>query len=240
MSEPAGFWRRSFAALIDLAISVLVLSCLAPVLFAATDGRWQYVPDVNLSTCQSLNSLPEGLTFSPGFAPNYASLCEFYFAGWPAARILTVGQQTVGDNLTTNVSYTLAVDAEGTIIGMARKSPSIELFVVLRLLCDVLARTPGRRICGIAVVDRATGERARRSRLLGRYLLFALPLAPAFLAAIVVQQAVASATWSGLTIATLVASLSIIAGLWVWTIVSIVRRRPAYYDRFAGTSVDRR
>ncbi|MBB3999450.1 RDD family protein [Aureimonas pseudogalii] len=239
-TELAGFRRRVAAFLIDWAICALLLACYAVLLFAATNGRSQFIPDLVPRGCQEVDPVPSGLTF-PGFNPNQARFCRQTIFGWPAAQILTLTESTVDGYVTINRNVRLAIDADRmTEGGDVNRTPTEALLVLFRLVLDTFARSPGRRICGIAVVDGATGRRASFSRLWRRYLLYSIPIGIGYLDLIPGAPDVWSSDGSRFSIGVGLLPILAIFALLFWNVVSINARRPAYYDRPVGTSVERR
>lgn len=239
-SEPAGFRRRALALLIDWAICAGFVAVCAVALFAATNGRWQFIPDAVPRWCQGIDPVPSGLPLPPGFAPNQAKLCDYTLLGWSAARTLTLTESTAEGYVTNNRSLVWTVDADGMAWGGdILGGPVEELLVLFRLLCDRLARSPGRRVCGIAVVEDLMGRRAPFSRLWRRYLLFSIPIGIGYLAWIPGLLEPPSLNVSGFHLGIALLAMLLSLALLFWSVVSINARRPTYYDRPVGTSVSR-
>lgn len=239
-SEPAGFRRRAIAFLIDWAICALILACCAAVLFATTNGRSQFIPDSLPFRCREIAPVPSELTLPPGFAPNQAKVCLYFVLGWPAANVLTLTESTVEGYVTTNRTVMLTIDADGMAWGgPVNSGPTEALVIVFRLLLDAYARSPGRRICGIAVVEGRTGRKASFSRLWRRYLLFSLPVGMSSLVWIPGSPQVSPFGGTGFSLGLGLVPTLISLALLVWAVVSINARRPAFYDRPVGTSVER-
>ncbi|ALN73096.1 RDD family protein [Aureimonas sp. AU20] len=238
---PAGFWRRAIALVIDWAICSLILACVAVLLFAATGGRLQFIPNPVPAWCQDVDPIPSELRLPADFVPNVAKSCIYTLFGLPAAHVLTLTQRTVEGNFTTNVNMKLTVDADGMAWGGGvKKGPTEELLILFRLLFDTFGRSPGRRVCGIAIVERGSGRRAPFSSLWKRYLLFSIPIGLGYLYVMSGSQPVLFSNLSASFIGFGLVPLGIFVALSVWNVVWIVRRQPAYYDRPVGTSVERR
>jgi hypothetical protein len=239
-SEPAGFRRRAMAFLIDWVICALLMAGCAVLLFAATNGRSQFVADLVPLSCQKVDPVSTGLTV-PDFNPNQARFCRQTIFGWPAAQILTLTESTVDGSVTSNRNAVWTIDTDKMAWGGdIDRSPTETLLVLFRLVLDTFARSPGRRICGIALVDRATGRRASFSRLWRRYLLFSIPIGIGYLYRIPGVPDIGPSGWSGFAIGIGLVPALVVVALLFWNVVSINARRPAYYDRPVGTSVERR
>lgn len=247
--ERAGFWRRFWALAVDLFIVGALVQTIAIPAYIFSDGRIQSAGVIRTKQCVALPSVPH---MPPGFEfpfkdpPNYATICILSFFGLETARILEIGREThTGDKnsiITTSggtwVRYPL--DRHNRIGAYPLDLIIPPIFFLLRLLFDGGPGTVGRRLLGIRLVKALAteilspgiGASARR------YAILAIPFALVW----VIQ------VYAGLfaTIAMLPRLLPLTIGtglialvVAIIAIVSIVRRRDTFYDRFAGTAVVR-
>lgn len=259
--QRGGFWRRTFALLIDLVAIIAVLQMTAVVLFPLTKGHVQFSGGpLYALNCEYLESVPEGLSISPDFAANSITDCQQSLMGRPTSRTLSVSRIT-RDGAVTKVSQIRhMLDAEGKPAGgLPLDILILPLLIALRFALDrvgaspfggslfsgslvrasLFSGSPGRRICRIRLWSRSNGQYPRpASSVNRRYAALALPLAPTWIwsaygALFPGPELVGTAwywlCWVGTGVPLLIAALE--------SADSIIRRRDAFYDRFAQTSV---
>jgi hypothetical protein len=236
-----GFWRRALAVSIDLIAISAVLQVVALLLFPLTHGQVQFSggPLYGLN-CQKLASVPDGVSIPPEFNANSMTDCQQSLLGLPTARTLWVSRITKDGAVTKVAQIRHRLDADGKpTAGLPLDIFVLPLLIALRLALDRIEGSIGRRICRIRLSNGLDGQYPPPTKSVSRrYAALALPLAPAWIwsayAALFPGQELLGATlywllWAGTGIPLLIAALL--------AADSIIRRRDAFYDRFAGTSV---
>jgi hypothetical protein len=236
-----GFWRRALAVFIDLIAISALLQVVALVLFPLTHGEVQFSggPLYGLN-CQKLASVPEGVSIPPEFDANSVNDCQQSLLGLPTARTLWVSRITKDGAVTKVAQIRHRLDAEGKPTpGLPLDIFVLPLLIALRFALDRAGGSIGRRICRIRLSNGSDGRTPPPTTSVSRrYAALALPLAPAWIwsayAALFPGQELLGTTlywlfWAGTGIPLLIAALL--------AADSIIRRRDAFYDRFAGTRV---
>src|SRR6267154_2933815 len=236
-----GFWRRALAVFIDLIAISALLQVVALVLFPLTHGQVQFSggPLYGLN-CQKLASVPEGVSIPPEFDANSVNDCQQSLLGLPTARTLWVSRITKDGAVTKVAQIRHRLDAEGKPTpGLPLDIFVLPLLMALRFALDRAGGSIGRRICRIRLSNGSDGRTPPPTTSVSRrYAALALPLAPAWIwsayAALFPGQELLGTTlywlfWAGTGIPLLIAALL--------AADSIIRRRDAFYDRFAGTRV---
>src|SRR6202163_1173982 len=240
-SMRGGFWRRALAVSIDLIAISAFLQVVALLLFPLTHGQVQFSggPLYGLN-CQKLASVPEGVSIPPEFNANSVTDCQQSLLGLPTARALRVSRITRDGAVTKVAQIRQRLDADGKPTpGLPLDIFVLPLLIALRFALDRIGGSMGRRICRLRLSNASDGQYPPPTTSLSRrYAAQALPLAPAWIwsvyAALFPGQELLGSTlywlfWAGTGIPLLIAAL-IAAD-------SIIRRRDALYDRFAGTRV---
>jgi hypothetical protein len=236
-----GFWRRALAVFIDLIAISALLQVVALVLFPLTHGQVQFSggPLYGLN-CQKLPSVPDGVSIPPEFHANSVTDCQQSLLGLTTARTLRVSRITKDGAVTKVAQIRQRLDADGKPIpGLPLDIFVLPLFIALRFALDRAAGSIGRRICRLRLSIASDGQYLPPTTAVSRrYAAQALPLAPAWIwsayAALFPGQELLGTTpywllWAGTGIPLLIAAL--------FAADSIIRRRDAFYDRFAGTRV---
>jgi hypothetical protein len=235
-----GFWRRTFAILIDVIAIVAVLQLAALALFPLSNGRVQFSggPFYALN-CQRLEAVPEGVAIPAEFGVNSITDCRQSFFGLPTARTLNLNRITEVGGVTKVAQVRHMLDARGRPVrGWPLEIFILPLLIALRFWLDHGRGSPGRRICRLRLADGMDGLQPPPTSLNGRYAALTLPLAPLWLWSAVgalfpgsqlIGAPVYLLCWIGTGFPLLIAMLE--------AADSIIRRRDAYYDRFAQTTV---
>jgi hypothetical protein len=241
-----GFWRRALAVFIDLIAISAVLQVAALVLFPLTNGHVQFSGGpLHGLTCQKLASVPKGVSIPPEFNANSITDCQQSLLGLPTARTLRVSRITRDGAVTKVAQIRQRLDADGQPTpGLPLDLFVLPLLIAVRFALDriggsLAGGSLGRRICRIRLSNGSDGQYPPPTTAVSRrYAALALPLAPAWIwsayAALFPGQALLGTTpywlfWAGTGIPLLIAALV--------AADSIIRRRDAFYDRFAGTRV---
>ena len=236
-----GFWRRALAVLIDLIAIAAVLQLAALALFPLSNGHVQFSggPFYALN-CQKLDQVPEGLRISAGFGASTMTDCRQSLLGLPTARTLTVSRTTQDGAVTRVTTVRHMLDAHGKATG----GWPLDIFILplligFRFWLDRIGGSLGRRICRIGLSDGLNGHYPPPATLVNRrYAALALPLAPPWIwsafgvlfpGSALVGASMYWLCWVGTGLPLLIAALA--------AADSIIRRRDAFYDRFAQTSV---
>jgi hypothetical protein len=236
-----GFWRRALAVFIDLIAISALLQVVALVLFPLTHGQVQFSggPLYGLD-CQKLASVPEGVSIPPEFNANSVTDCQQSLLGLPIARTLRVSRITKNGAATKVAQIRQRLDAEGKPTpGLPLDIFVLPLLIALRFALDRAGGSIGRRMCRVRLSNGLDGQYPPPTTSVSRrYAALALPLAPAWIwsayAALFSGPELPGTTlywlfWAGTGIPLLIAAL--------FAADSIIRRRDAFYDRFAGTRV---
>jgi hypothetical protein len=236
-----GFWRRALAVFIDLIAISALLQVVALVLFPLTHGQVQFSggPLYGLD-CQKLASVPEGVSIPPEFNANSVTDCQQSLLGLPTARTLRVSRITKDGAVTKVAQIRQRLDAEGKPTpGLPLDIFVLPLLIALRFALDRAGGSIGRRMCRVRLSNGLDGQYPPPTTSVSRrYAALALPLAPAWIwsayAALFSGPELPGTTlywlfWAGTGIPLLIAAL--------FAADSIIRRRDAFYDRFAGTRV---
>lgn len=242
-----GFWRRFLALIIDMAIILIPLQAVVTVLYANTNGVIQGNFGFTITSCSPLTQIPDGLQPAPPEGINGAAECRTSFLGFDINRVLIVSKTTQSGNVTTSVSQSYALDANGL--------PSDGVFdvtwvAVLLLLAYLVimeirsGRTLGKRATGIKVIDAAAPDRVGISagKALGRQVMMWIGLAPGFIAPIALSGFFSTAElepfFNGPYFVPALILIGLIGFGWaLWIVISLVRKVDPIYDRIAGTSV---
>ena len=236
-----GFWRRALAVFIDLIAISALLQVVALVLFPLTHGQVQFSGGpLHGLNCQKLASVPEGVSIPPEFNANSVTDCQQSLLGLPTARTLRVSRITKDGAVTKVAQIRQRLDAEGKPTpGLPLDIFVLPLLIALRFALDRAGGSIGRRICRLRLSNASDGRTPPPTTSVSRrYAALALPLAPAWIwsayAALFPGQELLGTTlywlfWAGTGIPLLIAALL--------AADSIIRRRDAFYDRFAGTRV---
>jgi hypothetical protein len=236
-----GFWRRALAFFIDLIAISALLQVVALLLFPLTHGQVQFSGGpLHGLNCQKLASVPEGVSIPPEFNANSVTDCQQSLLGLPTARTLRVSRIARDGALTkvAQIRQRLGADGKPTP-GLPLDIFVLPLLIALRFALDRIGGSIGRRICRLGLSNVSDGQYPPPTTSLSRrYAAQALPLAPAWIwsayAALFPGQELLGTTpywlcWAGTGIPLLIAALL--------AADSIIRRRDAFYDRFAGTRV---
>ena len=236
-----GFWRRALAVFIDLIAISALLQVVALVLFPLTHGHVQFSggPLYGLN-CQKLASAPEGVSIPPEFKANSVTDCQQSLLGLTTARTLRVSRITKDGTVTKVAQIRQRLDADGKPTpGLPLDIFVLPLLIALRFALDRIGGSIGRRICRLRLSNASDGRTPPPTTSVSRrYAALALPLAPAWIwsayAALFPGQELLGTTlywlfWAGTGIPLLIAALL--------AADSIIRRRDAFYDCFAGTRV---
>ncbi len=236
-----GFWRRALAVFIDLIAISALLQVVALVLFPLTHSQVQFSggPLYGLN-CQKLPSVPDGVSIPPEFNANSVTDCQQSLQGLTTARTLRVSRITKDGAVTKVAQIRQRLDADGKPIpGWPLDIFVLPLFIALRFALDRAGGSIGRRICRLRLSNASDGQYLPPTTAVSRrYAAQALPLAPAWIwsayAALFPGQELLGTTpywllWAVTGIPLLIAAL--------FAADSIIRRRDAFYDRFAGTRV---
>jgi hypothetical protein len=236
-----GFWRRALAFFIDLIAISAALQVVALVLFPLTHGQVQFSGGpLHRLNCQKLASVPEGVSIPPEFNANSVTDCQQSLLGLPTARTLRVSRITKDGAVTkvAQIRQRLGADGKPTP-GLPLDIFVLPLLIALRFALDRIGGSIGRRICRLRLSNASDGRTPPPTTSVSRrYAAQALPLAPAWIwsayAALFPGQELLGTTlywllWAGTGIPLLIAAL--------FAADSIIRRRDAFYDRFAGTRV---
>ena len=236
-----GFWRRALAFFIDLIAISALLQVVALLLFPLTHGQVQFSGGpLHGLNCQKLASVPEGVSIPPEFNANSVTDCQQSLLGLPTARTLRVSRITKDGAVTkvAQIRQRLGADGKPTA-GLPLDIFALPLLIALRFALDRIGGSIGRRICRLRLSTASDGQYPPPTTSLSRrYAAQALPLAPAWIwsayAALFPGQELLGTTpywlcWAGTGIPLLIAALL--------AADSIIRRRDAFYDRFAGTRV---
>jgi len=236
-----GFWRRAVALFIDLVAVVAVLQVTALALFPLSNGHVQFSAGLLYAlNCEYLESVPEGLSISVEFDANSIADCQQSLLGLPTSRALSVSRITRDSAVTKVAQIRHMLDAEGKpASGLPLDILILPLLIALRFALDRIGGSIGRRICCIRLSNGLDGQYPPpAASMKRRYAALALPLAPVWIwsscAALfpgseLVDPRLYWLCWVGTGIPLLIAALA--------ATDSIIRRRDAFYDRIAGTSV---
>jgi hypothetical protein len=241
-----GFWRRALALFVDLVAVVAVLQVTALALFPLSNGHVQFSAGLLYTlNCEYLEKAPKGLSISVEFDANSIADCQQSLLGLPTSRALSVSRITRDSAVTKVTQIRHMLDADGKpASGLPLDILILPLLIALRFALDriggsLVGGSPGRRICGIRLSSGWNGQYPPPAASVNRrYLALALPLAPVWIwsscAALfpgpeLVDPRLYWLCWVGTGIPLLIAALE--------AADSIIRRRDAFYDRFAGTSV---
>ncbi len=241
-----GFWRRTLAVLIDLIAVTAVLQLAALLLFPLSNGRVQFSGGpFNTITCERLEALPAGLEISAEFGANSITDCRQSLLGLPTARTLKVSRIIQDGAVTKIAEIPHRLDAQGNPIrGWPLEIFVLPLLIAFRFSLDrtsgsFAGGSPGRRICRVRLSDAFDGRYPPLAVLVERrYAVLALPLAPpwiwsAYGALFPGSELLAGPIywlcWVGTGLPLLIAALE--------AADSIVRRKDAFYDHYAQTSV---
>ena len=235
-----GFWRRALAFFIDLIAISALLQVVALLLFSLTHGQVQFSGGpLHGLNCQKLASVPEGVSIPPEFNAKSMTDCQQSLLGLPTARTLRVSR-IARDGAPTKVAQIRRLGADGKPTpGLPLDIFVLPLLIALRFALDRIGGSIGRRICRLGLSNVSDGQYPPPTTSLSRrYAAQALPLAPAWIwsayAALFPGQELLGTTpywllWAGTGIPLLIAALL--------AADSIISRRDAFYDRFAGTRV---
>jgi uncharacterized RDD family membrane protein YckC len=112
----AGFWRRTLAILIDLALIALVVTVAGVLLFGPTDGRVRIGGAlVDVARCSSVDPRIV-LANPPPFHITNARRCTKSFLGLVHDRTLQVAEVTRSGAITYRRAMTYPVDADGRVV----------------------------------------------------------------------------------------------------------------------------
>jgi hypothetical protein len=216
------------------------LQVVALLLFSLTHGQVQFSGGpLHGLNCQKLASVPEGVSIPPEFNAKSMTDCQQSLLGLPTARTLRVSR-IARDGAPTKVAQIRRLGADGKPTpGLPLDIFVLPLLIALRFALDRIGGSIGRRICHLGLSNASDGQYPPPTTSLSRrYAAQALPLAPAWIwsayAALFPGQELLGTTpywllWAGTGIPLLIAALL--------AADSIISRRDAFYDRFAGTRV---
>lgn len=246
----AGFWRRFGSFLVDGAIILLPLEVVVAILFSMTDGRIQGQFGLNVLGCQALTQLPPGLQ-TQITNPNSAAKCAFGLPGLPTANVLVVSRSEKDGALTTTVSESFWLDAEGELAVEAGYDVTwiaLLIFLAYMVACEVRGgRTIGDRAVRTRVVDSAHPEVVGIpfARSIGRRVAMMIGTIPAAIVLTPVfyyrYDAAALAAYTATPFYRYGMIASVFIGL-VWflfIVIAIVRKKDPIYDRIVRTAVIR-
>ena len=232
--------RRFGAAVIDLFLAIILLQVIAAIGFALTNGKIQAMNGITFELCRAEKVIPPELRIPQNFRVDGLTRCTKRLIIFPVASFIAASEITRSGDLTTSRSFTWPLDDQGRPIKAFQLDLlTIPLFVLLRLIFDLNARSPGRRICGQWLMPGAdtadVDGPATRRRFLHRYMLFLLPYIPIIFALYAFPHIWNLAEGYGLALTSFFSALTILpvanAGF------SILLKRDAFYDQFAGTHV---
>lgn len=250
--DPArsGFWRRALAFIADMAIVLVPLEIVVAILFAQTNGMIQGDFGFTQASCEQLSTLPVGLVTQIE-NPNYAADCRKSLFGFDTARLLVVSRIEKGDVVTTSVSESFWLDADGNLAD--RRGYDVSWIALAALLAYLVAMegwrgaTLGKKATGIRTIFRT--EPLRQGVGVGRALarrlammLGGLGMLPFGIVMLWYRSdAAALAVMSHSTVYWVAAFAGIaLVFAWVaWIVVAMIRKRDTVYDRIAGTAVVR-
>jgi hypothetical protein len=238
----AGFWRRAAALFIDLFVIGLIVQVITIFAYGPSGGRVQssgVLGALSRAECQMLSALPPGIEVPASFQANYAGECVLSIFGYPMGHVIIVGRHTDHGAVQTDVTVTFDVDDQRTVI----RWPSLDLLVLpivilLRLLLDRGKGGLGRRMVGIRLVraGETESEPASMSALAKRYAAFAFIYAPLWLVFLYQGFFPGFALFDRM-LPVLIGAVALTALLILGMVVTIIRRRDAFYDRIAQTRV---
>jgi hypothetical protein len=239
--QRGGFWWRALAWLIDLIAVSVVLQLLALALFPLSNGHLQFASGlIYARDCHKLESVPAELSFPAEFGANSITDCRQSLFGLTTSRTLGISRITREGALTKVARIGYMLDAGGKPAGgLPLDILVLPLLIGFRLWFDRGGGSFGRRICRLRLADAVGAQHpAPALSVARRYAALALPLVPGWI-------------WSSYFM--LFPDQVWTFGSWFWpcwavtgipsliamgmAVVSIVRRRDAYYDRFARTAV---
>jgi uncharacterized RDD family membrane protein YckC len=252
-AEPAlrgGFWRRVWAFVVDVLLTMVPFQIVVAVLYPMTDGAIQISSGIVISICQNrtdVATLPSGLDPPPPAGANYTSACRASFFGLETARWLTVGRETREGAITKKVWRTYALDREGRLT----KAYTVDwiaylaLFLYLVALEHRLGATLGKKWLGLRVIDVRQMDRPRipLGQAVARNLLLWIGLYPmliVFLGALLIGSGGLEGLMNGGFFAWFMASGLLGIAIYIWIVIAIARKRDPIYDALARTAVVRR
>ena len=233
----AGFWRRAGALLVDAIIVVVLLELATVIAFQMSNGRVQLAEDgFRALDCTTLAAPPPDVP-ALSFKPNETRRCRATIFGWPIAHTLIVSDKAKDGSVDSETRF--AVDKSGRLIpGIFLDFLWLPLLIGLRLWRDRADASPGRQAVNTHIAITSTGA-DRASALNKRDALFALPWLPVVLFELwSVVFGTIETTDRDLDITKSLNSIAAIV-LLVVAVIPIIRKRDAFYDRWAGTAVVR-
>ncbi|AMJ59349.1 rhomboid family intramembrane serine protease [Bosea sp. PAMC 26642] len=234
-----GATRRAVALLIDLLIVMIVAQGLTALLYPAAGGR---VIDSTgfLVDCRPAPR-PADVVLPPGFDAMADDDCTRSWFGLPVMRAHVVTGRSSGPALKISLTRILDADRAAAVTFDVASLHGL-LLVLMRWLVERQGgSSPGRLLMGLRLIPLVpdTTDAERRRALSRRYLVFAFPLAiPAILAALIFAaaqvglQAPDEALSALVGLAQLPSSVAVVAAM-----LAVARRRDAFYDAAAGTTV---
>jgi hypothetical protein len=240
IAAAAGFWRRALALCLDYMCVMLALFVAAAMLFQVTGGRVQYADWPAVTQCKIGPPVHRDMA-PPDFQPTFEAQCETSLLRIPVGRTMTLGTVSQEGPVRKSLRVTLAVDDAGHPIFILPLSVlALPMLFFMRWFADSRGGTPGRIATRIRLSTRSSQmlDGAGRAQLARRYGLFALPLIPNWLilswgTLFPVIGLNHFSLWNTGIISSALLSL----GAGIWAAIDVIRRRDAFYDRAAGTSV---
>lgn len=239
----AGFWRRFGAFLLDMAIVLVPLQLVVVVLFALTGGAVQGSFGVAGTLCRQVTTLPEGLVPPPPEGANNAVACRLSFFGLPTANLLHVSAITTNGALTTTVTQTYTLDANGRL----NAAVSLDFVAWIALVLYIVAleawrgATLGKSVTRIRTVRLDQPERAGIGvkTAVMREVVKDVPLIVNVVALLWLTANVPNPP-DRLYHPLFLICIGFMAAWMIWIVIDIARKRDPIYDRLAGSAVLRR
>jgi uncharacterized RDD family membrane protein YckC len=176
----AGFWRRSFAFLIDLLLVAALFNLLGVVLFASTEGKVRVGTTIpaDYASCSDVPERPTGLILPDDFKLTRAgtAYCTMYFFGLVHDRVLVVADVQQSGALTVTRKISFPVDTDGHLVNALYIDYFLLLFLLAYLWLSqwLFGRTLGKRIAGLSVHS-LTGGRLTAWQITKRELVRFIP-----------------------------------------------------------------
>jgi uncharacterized RDD family membrane protein YckC len=221
----AGFFDRGFASLIDALLLLLVAQLAAALAYALSGGSIQTASFLSPQTCLQVASPPTGIE-APPFQPTMMLDCRYGFPGLPSARsFIAVGIEQSGTTTLLRQSFTALDESGRRVTPLSLPLLWLPLLLLYKLAFEGGAgTTPGKRLLGMRVLDRAARP-AGIGRVATRNLLLIGPVLALATAQVSLDWAIASVT----------STASVLLGVLIAG--ELLLRRDTWYDRIAGTAV---
>ncbi|MBI5942137.1 MAG: RDD family protein [Caulobacterales bacterium] len=240
-----GFWRRTAAFLIDGLFISLVLSALAMLIYEPSGTRIRMRQAIfTQGECEPAATVPAVIGPAPKTGEPSASLCVSRFAGREIDRYVQV--QT--DAMAPGLRRQAPVDAAGKVVDSIYLDGlwGLALIFVLTVCEGLFGGGPGKLALGLRVVAIRTGRASIWRSLVRNGLIYSGIVAAGLLSAGMFAGLSFSFDPSGETQAAAWAIPDWIlpALLTLWSVIAVIamifQRPDPFYDRLAGTRVERR